>query len=133
MKRSILLSIIVILVCTLLSSCMKEVVMESEQISEEQEVGTEGAVAIETLVSTDGNTIVLGTLVELDFGGVRIRTEDNQSLYFNLNPETEIYSGSAGELIPGDEVAIVFEGALDGPNTNHVTVLTVSISAEEDF
>ncbi len=132
MKRSILLSVVVILVCTLMSSCMKEVAAETEEISEEATVENTEAVAIEVLVSTDGNAIVLGTLIELDQSHVKISTEDNQSLNFNLNPETEYYSGSAAELLPGDEVAIVFEGTLEGLNTDNIKVLTVSIAAEED-
>lgn len=131
MKRSLFLSLGVFLICILLSSCMKEVVAESEQISGSEEEISNSAM-VETLVSTDGNAIVLGILVELDPYHIVISTDDNQSLSFNLNPETEIYSGSADELVIGDEVAIVFEGVLDGLNTAEVRVLTVSIAAEEN-
>ncbi len=133
MKMSILLSVGVFLTCIILSSCIKEVAAEPEQISgAEGETETAEASVVETLVSTDGNAIVLGHLVEFDLLHVVINTDDNQRLSFNLNQETEIYSGSAPELILGDEVAIVFEGVLDGLNTDDIKVLTVSIAAEED-
>lgn len=89
------------------------------------------AVAVETMLSTDGYKLVLGTLTDKQAGFVSIKTRSDEDLTFKLAPETVVYAGDAPELVVGDEVAVVFEGELEGLSTDKVKVITVSIAAEE--
>lgn len=69
---------------------------------------------------------VEGRLEELDTRLVSMQTADGQALCFQLAPETLVYKGEGKDLVPGDEITVVFEGNLDGTDTKGVSVITVS-------
>ncbi len=132
MKKLVVMAVMLVLAMGLVSACAEEELEDvlapaSELIEESVEV-----VAVETLISTDGYAVVLGTLVEQDSHHIIMKTNDNHDLDFKLAPETVIYAGDAEALMPGDEVAVVFEGELQGLSTDGVRVITISISAEEE-
>ncbi len=132
MKKLTVIAVILVITMGLLSACAEKQAAEVSAPSAEI-VGESVEIAVETLTSTDGYAIVLGTLVEQDHHHVVIKTNDNYDLDFKLAPETVVYPGEDAEkLVQGDEVAVVFEGELDGLNTEGVRVITISISAEEE-
>lgn len=69
---------------------------------------------------------VAGNLEKLDTDTVSMQTADGQALCFELAPETLVYHSEGKELIPGDEITVVYDGDLSGEDTKGISVITVS-------
>lgn len=129
MKKLMNWVIIMSLGAALLFGCGKEPEEVMQPVISEEE---SESIVVDTEKSTEGYLLVLGILVEKDSGYVSIKTHDNYDLTFKLAPETVIYTGEAAELVPGEEIAVVFDGELDGLDTGGVQVITVSIIEKEE-
>ncbi len=78
----------------------------------------------------EGYYMVEGKLSEISKSKLLLETEDGQSLYFKLAPETIIYAGENKEISAGQNIKVVFDGELTGEELEHVSVIAVTLLEE---
>ena len=128
MKKWILMLGLCIMTACFLTGCVDRAEMQGMNVQETKEI-TEGEQLVETAASPiEGYQLVAGNLEVLDTKSVSMQTADGHALSFRLAPETLVYTRQGEEMLPGDEITVVFEGDLQGTDTKNVSVIAVSLS-----
>lgn len=78
----------------------------------------------------EGYYMVEGKLSEINKSGFLLETEDGQTLYFKLAPETIIYAGENKEIFAGQNIKVVFDGELMEEGMEKVSVIAVTLLEE---
>lgn len=78
----------------------------------------------------EGYYMVEGKLIEISKSELLLETEDGQTLYFKLAPETIIYAGENKEISEGQNIKVVFDGELAGNEMEKVSVIAVTLLEE---
>lgn len=120
MKKFMLLGVLcAFIVCSAIGCA--DVASISCQNTEQIIIDTENAKFTE-----EGYYILEGTLCELDKGSLSIETNDGYILYFNLAPETVIYSGRENAIEQGQKIKVVLDGNISQNGMTDVSVIMVS-------
>ncbi len=132
MKRLIKLSILCSLSVCFFIGCadIAENGMDSEakeKFVSVDELQREEAVA----VTEEGYYVVEGILCEMGKEGILLETEQGQSMYFKLAPETIIYAGGGNSIISeGENIKVVFDGELNEAIMKDISVIAVTVSED---
>lgn len=126
MKKFMMLSAFLAWTVFLITGCSRSADEKGLKVQTLEVVQEEAAVVTAVSSTVEGYHQVEGSLEELDTKTVSMQTADGHALCFKLAPETLVYKGERKDLVPGDEITVVFEGDLKGTDTKGVSVITVS-------
>lgn len=131
MKKFIVLSALCILLTGFVTGCAD--VADSwpkTEVSRETMADYSAQVAQTAAPIEEGYYMVEGKLSEMNKSELLLETEDGQSLYFELAPETIIYAGENKEISAGQNIKVVFDGEVRENEMEKVTVIAVILLEE---
>lgn len=125
---------ILLMMCGVLTGLVSGCADIAESWSEETIDGVEEAagaqVAENAALIEEGYFVVQGKLIELTKSELLLETEDGQTLYFELAPETIVYTGENKELLEGQNIQVVFDGDMAEEEIENISVIAVTIYEE---
>lgn len=132
MKKFIVLSALCILLTGFATGCADVADSWSQTVVNKEDVSDDSAQVDQMIAPIEeGYYMVEGKLSEMSKSDLLLETEDGQTLYFKLAPETITYAGENKEISEGQNIKVVFDGEQKENEMEKVTVIAVILLEEQ--